>query len=36
MSLGRIEKVDIRSQWQNEEYDFTPWLAKEANIQILG
>lgn len=36
MELGRIEKVDIRSQWQNEEYDFTPWLAKEANIQILS
>ena len=36
MSLGRIEKVDIRSQWANEEYDFTPWLAKESNIQILA
>lgn len=36
MSLGKIEKVDIRSQWANEEYDFTPWLAKESNIQILA
>lgn len=36
VGLGRIEKVDIRSQWQNEEYDFTPWLAKEPNIQILA
>ena len=36
MSLGRIEKVDIRAQWHNEEYDFTPWLAKESNIQVLA
>ncbi len=36
MSLGQIEKIDIRSQWKNEEYDFTPWLAKESNIQILA
>ncbi len=36
MTLGHIEKVDIRAQWVNEEYDFTPWLAKEPNIQILA
>lgn len=36
MSMGKIEKVDIRKQWANEEYDFTPWLAKESNIQILA
>lgn len=36
MELGRIEKVEIRSQWENEEHEFTPWLAKEANIQILS
>jgi len=36
MALGRIDSVDIRSQWKNEEYDFTPWLAKEAHIQVLA
>lgn len=36
MKLGKIEKLDIRSQWKNEEYDFTPWLAKEENIQLLA
>ncbi|MEY8200694.1 MAG: DUF4268 domain-containing protein [Colwellia sp.] len=36
MELGKIEKLAIRDQWKNEEYDFTPWLAKEENIQILG
>ena len=36
MQLGKVEKLAIRDQWKNEEYDFTPWLAKEENIQILG
>ncbi len=36
MQLGKIEKLPIREQWRNEEYDFTPWLAKEENIQLLG
>ena len=36
MELGKIEKISIRDQWKNEEYDFTPWLAKEENIQLLS
>lgn len=36
MELSRLENMDIRTQWANEEYDFTPWLAKSANIQILA
>ena len=36
MQLGKVEKLSIRDQWKNEEYDFTPWLAKEENIQLLG
>ena len=36
MQLGKVEKLPIRDQWKNEEYDFTPWLAKEENIQLLG
>ena len=36
MELGKIDTVDIRSQWKNEEYDFTPWLAKEAHVQVLA
>ena len=36
MALGKIESVDIRTHWKNEEYDFTPWLARDENIQVLG
>jgi len=36
MKLDRIESVDIREQWLTEEREFTPWLAKEQNIQILA
>lgn len=36
MQLGKLEKIIIREQWKNEEYDFTPWLANEENIQLLG
>lgn len=36
MQLGKVEKLPIREQWKNEEYDFTPWLAKDENIQLLG
>ncbi len=32
--LSTIERVDIRSIWQNEAKDFTPWLAE--NISLLG
>ena len=30
----KIEKVDPRSIWKNEAYDFTPWLAE--NLDQLG
>lgn len=36
MKLGKVEKLTIREQWKNEEYDFTPWLAQQENIQLLG
>jgi hypothetical protein len=34
--LGRLEKVDLRDVWPNEAKDFTPWLALESNIALLG
>ena len=36
MKLGKIEKLDLRDIWANEASDFTPWLAKEENIKLLG
>lgn len=35
-TLGRLELVDLRSVWTTEDRDFTPWLAREENLEILG
>lgn len=34
--LGTLEKVETREIWKNEATDFTPWLAKQENIDRLG
>ncbi|MCF6464752.1 DUF4268 domain-containing protein [Clostridium sp. Cult2] len=37
MELGNLERIeDLRLVWKNEAYDFTPWLAEEDNMNILG
>lgn len=35
-NLGRLERVDLRHEWPSEAGDFTPWLAEEANLVLLG
>jgi hypothetical protein len=35
--LGRMEKIsDLHEAWKSEDGDFTPWLAKEENLALLG
>jgi hypothetical protein len=35
-NLGRLQKVELREAWTTESTDFTPWLAKEENLKLLG
>ena len=34
--LGRLEKVELRDFFKDEAKDFTPWLAEENNLELLG
>jgi hypothetical protein len=35
-TLGRLQRVELRAAWKHESIDFTPWLAREENIALLG
>ena len=34
--LARLEPVEVREIWPDEAQDFTPWLAEDENLQLLG
>ena len=34
--LGCLESVDVRSVWEHEANQFTPWLAEPRNLNALG
>lgn len=36
IDLGEIRRLRVRDHWKHEEQEFTPWLAKEDNIDRLG
>ena len=36
MALGRLRKIELRDIWATEAQDFTPWLASEENLTLLG
>jgi hypothetical protein len=36
MALSRIKKIDLREQWKHEASDFSNWLAKDENLQLLS
>jgi hypothetical protein len=35
-TLGTLKRVELRDIWKTEDRDFTPWLAKEEHLKILG
>lgn len=36
LELGRLQRVTLRDVWNSEASDFTPWLAREENLALLG
>lgn len=36
IKLAKLEIVDLRSAWETEDRHFTPWLAREENLSLLG
>ena len=35
-SLSRLVRVDVKEVWKHEAEDFTPWLAEDDNLRLLG
>ncbi len=35
-SFGELKEVKLREHWKDEAEDFTPWLAEEKNLDLLG
>ena len=35
-ALGRLVRADLRTAWTSEPAHFTPWLAQQENLQLLG
>ena len=36
VDLGRLEKISLRQAWPDEAQNFTPWLAEDTNLSLLG
>ncbi len=34
--LGRLQPVGLRIEWKNEATEFTHWLARTENLELLG
>lgn len=36
MEFGTLAEINVRELWKHEQYDFSNWLAKKENIEMLG
>lgn len=36
MKFGKLVEVNVRDLWKHEQYDFSNWIAKEENIEMLN
>lgn len=36
MEFGKLKEIDVRELWKHEQHDFSNWLAKEKNIEMLN
>ena len=36
MKLSKLEKIDLRSVWRHEALDYTNWLARPENLELLS
>ena len=35
-NIGKLKEIDVRKLWRHEQYDFSAWLANEANLDYLN
>ena len=35
-NIGKLIEVDVRELWKHEQYDFSNWLARPANLEYLN
>lgn len=36
LELGKLTEVNIRELWRHEQYDFSEWLSKDENLEMLS
>ncbi len=36
MKLGRLEEVHVRELWKHEQHDFSAWMVKPENIELIN
>lgn len=36
VTIGQLQRVELREVWPHEEYDFSAWLAEDENLKLLS